>query len=541
MKNKIAMKKIRENIFEYIALLLFAITNIILHFVHEPCFDEAESWQLAKCNSFYDLLFTIPHYEGHPQLWHLILSVPAKLGVPYEIALKGIGFILIIAVVVMILFYSPFPRLLKLSLPFTYFIVYQYGAIIRPYSILMLSLLFMAKGFKDRNEKPWRFVIPTIFLCFSSAYGLIIAGGIYMVWGIEILKSHKWNAKEVLKENVVFPMLCVLLTAVVITMSIAPYSDTFATNLSRENGVIRWLVYTFLQMPSDCFMGTVIASASPSPVLNNDIGMILSTVFATLLFAGLLFLISSKEKIKYLICPYTLFSLFSSITYFSSHHLGVVFSLFLFYLWISFEDGKFDGLNYLSNIKGLTSYKAKLKVLILIIVALFIIVPVFDGVASVYLDYKYQYTPSKEAADFIKRNGLENLIIYDTWQKPALKAASRQEENVNQHSEFVGILPYFDRNIIANLNFGEDSKAYNNHIYLSEADNTMIKDRWGEGQVPDILLGDVDISEIFPQITMKDYTCVYKIKHADYIWMGDAPFRTDKIYMRNDLLDKSYN
>jgi len=47
---------------------------------HEPWFDEAQAWQIAKCASLKDILFTIPHYEGHTPLWHLILCCRPNLG-----------------------------------------------------------------------------------------------------------------------------------------------------------------------------------------------------------------------------------------------------------------------------------------------------------------------------------------------------------------------------------------------------------------------------------------------------------------------------
>lgn len=64
-----------------------AVVACVMAF-HEPWFDEAQSWLIARDASFRDMLLVRPHYEGHPPLWWLMLSVPAKLGVPYEIGLK---------------------------------------------------------------------------------------------------------------------------------------------------------------------------------------------------------------------------------------------------------------------------------------------------------------------------------------------------------------------------------------------------------------------------------------------------------------------
>ena len=64
-------------------VILYCVLHFVIGHYHEPWFDEAQAWQIAKCASIKEILFKIPHYEGHPPLWHLILAIPAKLGVPY--------------------------------------------------------------------------------------------------------------------------------------------------------------------------------------------------------------------------------------------------------------------------------------------------------------------------------------------------------------------------------------------------------------------------------------------------------------------------
>ena len=61
---------------------------------HEPWFDEAQSWAIARSGTIKEILFEIPHYEGHPPLWHLILVPFAKLGAPYELSLAAVNIFL---------------------------------------------------------------------------------------------------------------------------------------------------------------------------------------------------------------------------------------------------------------------------------------------------------------------------------------------------------------------------------------------------------------------------------------------------------------
>lgn len=71
-----------------IVLLIYSVMLIAVICFHEPWYDEAQSWLIARDASFREMLVKIPHYEGHPPLWWLILAVPAKLGMPYELSIK---------------------------------------------------------------------------------------------------------------------------------------------------------------------------------------------------------------------------------------------------------------------------------------------------------------------------------------------------------------------------------------------------------------------------------------------------------------------
>ena len=60
---------------EILALLLYIIGTVLVSCFHEPWFDEAQAWLIARSASLYEILFEIPHYEGHPQMWHLPLKL----------------------------------------------------------------------------------------------------------------------------------------------------------------------------------------------------------------------------------------------------------------------------------------------------------------------------------------------------------------------------------------------------------------------------------------------------------------------------------
>ena len=143
---------------EILVLVLYCVLHIIISIFHEPWFDEAVAWQISKVANIKDILFEIPHYEGHPPLWHLVLLPFAKLGAPYEFSLSFVSLIFTGLTMYLILFKSPFPRLIKLLLPFNYFMFYQYGVISRPYCMMMLAFVLLAILYKKHNEKPFLYI-----------------------------------------------------------------------------------------------------------------------------------------------------------------------------------------------------------------------------------------------------------------------------------------------------------------------------------------------------------------------------------------------
>ena len=84
------MKNGLSRCWQWVVLAVYVVVVITVMCFHEPWFDEAQSWLIARDCSWHDLLLVRPHYEGHPPLWWLLLAIPARLGVPYEWGIKSI-------------------------------------------------------------------------------------------------------------------------------------------------------------------------------------------------------------------------------------------------------------------------------------------------------------------------------------------------------------------------------------------------------------------------------------------------------------------
>ena len=180
----------KNNIIEIICFLIFCIITIFVSFFHEPWFDEMQAWGIS-CDSLYNILFVIPHLEGHPPLWHLILKCFSVFGINPEIGLKISNLSFMILSIWLLIFKSPFPKYVKLLLPFTYFLFYQYSIVNRPYSILCFFLFLSAYLYPTRNIHPYKFIFSLMGLSLSSVYGMVFAVGITIYWLIEIIKEQK--------------------------------------------------------------------------------------------------------------------------------------------------------------------------------------------------------------------------------------------------------------------------------------------------------------------------------------------------------------
>ena len=105
--------KFKELPWQWIAFIGFVLAYIVVSLFHEPMYDEAQAWMIARDASWRELIFDIPHYEGHPPFWHLILAFFAKSGVAFEVGLRIPGAIFCITSVWLIVYRSPFPQVVK--------------------------------------------------------------------------------------------------------------------------------------------------------------------------------------------------------------------------------------------------------------------------------------------------------------------------------------------------------------------------------------------------------------------------------------------
>ena len=205
---------------------------------HEPWFDEAQAWLIARDCSWREMILERPHYEGHPPLWWMMLAAPAKLGVPYEIGLKSINLTCATLMIWLLEFKTKLPEPFKVILPFSYFLCYQYGVTSRPYALMVAAMLLVAINWKTRDEKPWREALSMMLLCLTSSYELVIAGMFAANWVVRFV----WQEHSLIRNRRRFiALLALLAAAMAILIDVMPAKDVYSGNFDISNRVQKFV------------------------------------------------------------------------------------------------------------------------------------------------------------------------------------------------------------------------------------------------------------------------------------------------------------
>ena len=132
MKVRTANPLTRWKNWDWVFLVIYAVTVLIVTGHHEPWRDEADAWLVVRDNDLAGL-WRLTGYMGTPALWYIILMAFERLSMPYESAMFINASIAIVAVGILLV-RAPFPLWVRVLIAFSYFPAYEYAAIARSYS-----------------------------------------------------------------------------------------------------------------------------------------------------------------------------------------------------------------------------------------------------------------------------------------------------------------------------------------------------------------------------------------------------------------------
>lgn len=512
------------------AFAAFVLLSGIVSYFHEPWLDEAQSWLIARDASYHDMIFVLPHYEGHPCLWWLLLSIPAKLGAPYELSLGVVMLIISSLSAYLIMFRSPMHPLVRIMLPFTYFFFYQYGIIARPYGLMILSLLLAAHFFKDKDEKPFPYVLSLMLLCSASAYGIVLSGGLAAVWCFRILKEYggfKGIFTKFIGTKRFVSLLLLLCFAAAVILSILSYEDTFSLSRTQFplSVYLQGIWYMLFMLPADALL--IYGNGLNGPFLkyySYGLGQAAAMFLPSIaILGGMVISARRKGRLPELLVPYSLLVGFGATVYFAWHHIGIAAAFFVFIIWICSEEGS----GAAADNRMTSAEKYLCTGVSVCCIAVGIIWSFMSSVCDIRRDYCY----GRAAAEFIRENNLTGLNIMTSWSHEVYYDGT-EAVTANLQPRAAVIAPYFKENIFFN-DSGDPSKGYILHKH-SESLNRELFDSWSS-TVPDILVGEVYLSEVYSDVRKTDYILIKTLPYTQAFKMGGAEYYLC-IYMRKDLL-----
>jgi hypothetical protein len=380
---------------------------------HEKWADEAQAWLIARDLNLKTIWFHELRYEGSPGLWHTILWVAQHLFHARYNALGYIGMAGATAGVALLVFKAPFPRYIRWPLAFTYFMVYQYAVIARPYTVLPLLAFSAALLFKDL-EHPERMTIVLVLLANLSLHGTILAGCLGLVYLLDAYQS--WGTLDVRVRKRYWICIGVMaLTFAFIVLILKPTPDVEEFVLKRQFAQLSPEVQAQAQIPTTLRkLSTVISGAFLDWIAPSIVFLVLTAVWFLM-----------RRRFLVFVLPVGMMIAFYAKIHGAAHHHGTALVAMLSALWIAWP-------NDVERSTFTTIQRQALQGMTALLICLCGL-NIWDAAVVIQRDYLYPYSGAEDAANYIKSVG------------------ATQDPMFGFLFGVVGVEAYFDDNIFANM------------------------------------------------------------------------------------------
>ena len=387
-----------------------AIVGFILPY-HEKWADEAQAWLIARDLPLSRIWFYELRYEGSPGLWHTILWIAQHVFHAKYGALGYIGMVGATAGVALLIFKAPFPRYIRWPLAFTYFMVYQYAVIARPYTLLPLFAFAAAVFFKDLQH-PERLTVVLVLLANLSLHGTILAGCLSLAYLVDAWKEREmFDAATRRRYWICIAVMAAVFVFIVMILKPTPDIEEFAV----KHEFAQMTAAQRAQFPSALDKFTAV-------VCGGLLDWLVPSVAFTVV--GGAWCYSRRRFLVYALPVGTMIG-FYSIIHGAAHHHGTLLIAAITALWIAWPT---------------RAERAKFKLLqrrawLVMVGALLCLcaVNIGDAAVAVQREYRYPYSGAQDAAQYLKSVGADHGPMFGFLFGT------------------VGVQAYFDHNIFANV------------------------------------------------------------------------------------------
>ena len=380
----------------YIAAAVYGVLIVLTLPRHEPWADEAQSWLLSRDASLVELWGRLLHYEGTPGLWQTILHALIRLGLPYS-AYGFVSATLGLAAVILLLRYAPFPLFIRLLLPFTYYLCYQYSVIARSYALIAPILFGIAALYPYAAGRLTVMTSLLGLLAGISVNGFLLSAIIWLtLYGPMLRRAETPYRRRLAIAGLIYG--CVLVFFLVCAW---PANDVaFAEHRGLAN--LRLLPDIAAAGLGAAFTGYWATS------------LVLIALTLPLLWRGggwLVFLLAAVA-----------FLLFGTIVYTQLWHFGILFLAWIFAIWIS-------------------AYKTRVTAPTIVALLAAIGFQCYWTASAIRYDWTHAYSGSLAAAQYLRETGIPAGGLY------AIGYPS------------VSVQPYFPTNVYSDYRDGKN-EAY---------------------------------------------------------------------------------
>jgi hypothetical protein len=410
----------RVGALEWVTLSLYAVVVAAAIHSHEPWADEAQAWQIARSLSL-GRMFQALRYEGSPGLWHLLLWFLSRLHLSYA-GMRWASGLLALGGIAILLRYSPFPRWLKLLLPFTYFLLFQYAVIARSYVLVPLLLFTLATLWTKRFQQPVAVAVTLGLLANVALHAAMLSAGFAAIYALEWY-WQKNNELLLPARRLSGPALLLCTFYAIAILTARPAKDiTFPQGQSplppaqahaneqlaqlRHGHSVQAIEYQFKQRLT--------------PPLAS--GLILPLQLALLFWVVLAWALAREGKLRYLL-PGVLLALFCHFVAARPWHTGLITPYFIAILWMVWPNQE----------RGFQDRKRYEKG-VLAFFSLIVLIQIYWAAYALKFDRRHPYSPARMTAGFLKPYVDQDAKILET----------------GNHFDSVAVEPYFDRKVFAN-------------------------------------------------------------------------------------------
>jgi len=390
------------NVTVVLSFLLLSLCNV---FHHEMWRDEMEAWMIAVNSSSLMELFGHVRYEGHPALWHLLLYFLSKIWAdPVVMQLFHVG--IATAVIAVVVFFSPFSTLQKFLFSFGYFPLFEYGAISRGYSLGILCVVVFCALYPERKKRYVAMAMCLFFLCQTSVYGVMICCSLFLLLILDFWFYREGQAGSETGKTQIFIAVSIILSGLILAVvQLLPPADSglnldwfFRLDLGRLKQTIASIWDSYVPLPR------VRMQFWNYNILYDYLELQAALSALLLVLACLMFWRTPLVLLTFLAGTFGLL-LFGYVKFpgLVRHHGHLLVVLFCC-AWLTsyYQPVKFTLIPVAE--RGLTKLKYPF-------VTLFLLVHVGAAGIAVFYDWKYPFSASKETAEFIKANKMDEMLL----------------------------------------------------------------------------------------------------------------------------------